>query len=588
MKWKHLGRTLLCLLLVCVLLVNISPIRADASGLAVGTLLVNAWPVIKAAAIGLGVVGITDSMVDGLVETLKTEGVIDTDDNMEVCHFGDGLFGVSELLLEFIRDDLFNRGYVEKNPAYTPYTSVTVSFADSTQNYVVTAADEFMLFYFAFTYQKGTGTYPYRYMSGVYGFAQNPNLGIKRTWLKSGNYDTIYPSYLTGVTGAYAWSGFGGGVSTSVKNASDFSGSIPSGIECVHLGYFDTYEEGQAAIYNFNPFGKSSISSEYDIELGMVSTADTFYGGYTDWGDRSVDIEGTYYAPIGSTAVAGTPSQSYTQEDVWTGQVPIIIIDQTGTGGGSTDPSESTEPKPLPGEGITVDILSTLFGGLSDKIEYVAYSIQEIPGILREFMQEVKEGLERLPGQFKEWFDDIRAKLQQLVTGQITLADLLNGLYQPVLDAIVDALAYLFAPGEAFIKTQVESLIAKYPFAQAFYGLGTDLKTYFFDIGAQPPIIYIDLGSANGSYYLGGREVFVDLTWYSQYKPTVDALIGAFIWLWFAWRVWLSLPGIIQGMSGFWGDRNEHPDASFTTPSYESRQNWLNSGSFYHRKGGRE
>lgn len=50
----------------------------------------------------------------------------------------------------------------------------------------------------------------------------------------------------------------------------------------------------------------------------------------------------------------------------------------------------------------------------------------------------------------------------------------------------------------------------------------------------------------------------MDLTWYAEYKGTVDGILSAFILLWFVWRVFLSLPGIIAGTSGFWGD------ASFT------------------------
>lgn len=81
---------------------------------------------------------------------------------------------------------------------------------------------------------------------------------------------------------------------------------------------------------------------------------------------------------------------------------------------------------------------------------------------------------------------------------------------------------------------------------------------YIRYLGIQPPIIYINLGSSRGSYFLGGKEVFVDLTWYAEYKPTVDWIISAFIWMWFVWRVFISLPGIIAGTSGFWGPPKEH------------------------------
>ena len=79
------------------------------------------------------------------------------------------------------------------------------------------------------------------------------------------------------------------------------------------------------------------------------------------------------------------------------------------------------------------------------------------------------------------------------------------------------------------------------------------LKLFFTGLGSKPPIIWIDLSAATGSCLWGGRQIFMDLTWYADYKPKMDAILGAIIWLWLAWRVFLSVPGIINGASGVWG-----------------------------------
>ncbi|MGN1155982.1 MAG: hypothetical protein ACI4TK_07380, partial [Agathobacter sp.] len=146
-----------------------------------------------------------------------------------------------------------------------------------------------------------------------------------------------------------------------------------------------------------------------------------------------------------------------------------------------------------------------------------------------------------------------------------TLSDIWESILSlpgTIADAISGVLSKLFAISDTFIQTKVEALTAKYPYLDTFLALGTDLKAFFLSLGTKPPIIYIDLGAATGSYFWGGRQVFLDLTWYAQYKPTMDAIIGAFIWLWLAWRVFHALPGIINGMSGTVGQRDNNVGTS--------------------------
>lgn len=67
-------------------------------------------------------------------------------------------------------------------------------------------------------------------------------------------------------------------------------------------------------------------------------------------------------------------------------------------------------------------------------------------------------------------------------------------------------------------------------------------------LGSRPPIIYIDL--SNKSWAMGGRIAFIDLTWYAEYKTTMDYILSAFLWLLFLWRVFLNLPSILEGLPG--------------------------------------
>lgn len=76
------------------------------------------------------------------------------------------------------------------------------------------------------------------------------------------------------------------------------------------------------------------------------------------------------------------------------------------------------------------------------------------------------------------------------------------------------------------------------------------MKLGLANISTEPPVIYIHLGDTEGSYNIGGTVPFLDLRWYARYKPTVDTLISAFLWICFVWRMLLKLPGIISGMPG--------------------------------------
>lgn len=68
--------------------------------------------------------------------------------------------------------------------------------------------------------------------------------------------------------------------------------------------------------------------------------------------------------------------------------------------------------------------------------------------------------------------------------------------------------------------------------------------------GASPPVITIDLSAADSPYgYVYGSEMTaLDLSWYADYKPTVDAIMSGFLWVLFLWGLFKAAPGIISGI----------------------------------------
>ena len=65
------------------------------------------------------------------------------------------------------------------------------------------------------------------------------------------------------------------------------------------------------------------------------------------------------------------------------------------------------------------------------------------------------------------------------------------------------------------------------------------------------PYIPVNLGAAQShyGYDYGGEVGFLDLSWYAPYKQTVDNIVGGFLWLFFAWKLFQKAPGIISGSS---------------------------------------
>lgn len=67
---------------------------------------------------------------------------------------------------------------------------------------------------------------------------------------------------------------------------------------------------------------------------------------------------------------------------------------------------------------------------------------------------------------------------------------------------------------------------------------------------SSPPELILHLGSANSNYGIdyGGDVYALDLSWYSEYKPTVDSITGGFLWLLYLYGVFKHLPEILSGV----------------------------------------
>lgn len=130
------------------------------------------------------------------------------------------------------------------------------------------------------------------------------------------------------------------------------------------------------------------------------------------------------------------------------------------------------------------------------------------------------------------------------------LVDAITAPFEWLADTLLEGIKAIFVPSVDFLTEKVEAIRSEYAFADSIISAGELVGGTLQSLETEPPVIYIDLGAARGSYYLGGVEPFIDLRWYAEYKPTGDALISALLWIAFIWRLFIKLPGIISGMPG--------------------------------------
>ena len=126
----------------------------------------------------------------------------------------------------------------------------------------------------------------------------------------------------------------------------------------------------------------------------------------------------------------------------------------------------------------------------------------------------------------------------------------------------MDGLTALFVPDEEFIMEKVETVREKFSFISSIKTAWETISNLVVSGQEEIPIIEIDLSSAEGKYNYGGKVRVLDMTWYSRYKPVVDAVIIAFSYIGFVFLVFKRAPEIISG-AGAITERSDDIDRGF-------------------------
>ena len=545
--YKALLRSLVCLALVLCLIINISPVKAKAAE-PITLVAIGAASVAAAVLAGLGIqAGVESGTFEDIANTFGqwTEGA------------GLAVDGMIQVALKVTEDGI-----------YIPYVAQNIIelYRSWVYDYeVIFDTSELGTTYRTFTSSPwgGAGYLTSTSQTGVLYFVWNNT-----------NYYLVYsPQDPLGMA-AYFYRASGARLDFTSKNAANgynyvcgqvyTSGSVAElpfgGIVTGITGTTTTVALGRAFL---EKYGGSlplleSIYTNADLTLGDIPKATVpLAEGYADWAAGAITLPGSqeeYYPIYIPSASAGVGS--LTQPGVQAGGIGADVLDGLLGSGDEAKPGEGDDVLPFVPGSIGATAWDTFTDWITAHWQAILEAIRAIPGAFTEWFEELIGTLKSMYTAFSTWLESIVAGIQSII-------EWLSTLPQAIAEAIAQALSWAFAISDTYIATKVEGLMELYPYLDTYKALGGDLRSFFFSLGTQPPIIYIDLGAGHLYGPIGGKTVFVDLTWYAQYKPTVDVIISAFLWLWFAWRFFLMIPALIQGQSGVWRDPDNVPDSAF-------------------------
>lgn len=489
MNWKRLLRVLVCLVLVCTLMFDVSPIKARAVDPATMTALsFAANSVVASILIGLGFEFVRGGMEEGVelvydvLDYIAFELQPEYYMNDEILLLRDenGLVYVPQIAIDDIRNYLFSESILEKN-----------------------------------------------YFEGV--------------WSLYGEYS--YPTFpdIEGFPYMYLFWYRDHHVLTYTNEPLYWNEAMES---CYHPGSpqyyyqinFDSIDFTKWDSYSFYQLPDEPLINE---RLGIV------YSSHVSW--SNVDIVST----------KSNPNYLYMQ-----GSQPIIAGDfktSTGVALGHVADQDQLLSIGYPNWSDDSVVVPAENSGLSQNLSYYPVSLgQTLDQTLNHTQNQIWNGLD-----YSEDIDQDQdlGQDQGVIIGY--LKDLLQALKQfpaKLLEGLSNLFVELFVPSSGFIQDKANQLAADYSFVDSISSVGKDLRQFLTTLGSTPPVIRINLGAATGEYSYGGEVVLVDFSFYEPYKPQMDAILSAFLWLWFCWRLVLLLPGILSGNAGVIGTLRDSTD----------------------------
>jgi len=142
--------------------------------------------------------------------------------------------------------------------------------------------------------------------------------------------------------------------------------------------------------------------------------------------------------------------------------------------------------------------------------------------------------------------------LKTIFDGLANILSYLNPLSEnffghKLIELLKDALQWLFVPSEERVQALLDVPRSKLAFIDSIKTAINSMKDMINNLGSAPKFT---LNLKATPYTDEGNYVILDLSWYAPYKNYGDLVLTGFIYAFFLWRIFITIPSIINGHSG--------------------------------------
>lgn len=121
-----------------------------------------------------------------------------------------------------------------------------------------------------------------------------------------------------------------------------------------------------------------------------------------------------------------------------------------------------------------------------------------------------------------------------------------NFFVYKLIDLLGDLLEFLFIPNENSFTGIIDIVKSKFDFIDTIKTSANSLKDLISNVCTAPKLTI----NVNNNKYGVEQVTLIDLEWYKPYKTYGDLVLTGFIYAFFLWRLFISIPNILHGFGG--------------------------------------
>lgn len=121
-----------------------------------------------------------------------------------------------------------------------------------------------------------------------------------------------------------------------------------------------------------------------------------------------------------------------------------------------------------------------------------------------------------------------------------------NFLGYKLIELLQNLFEFLFIPNENSFTGIIDIVKSKFDFIDTIKTSANSLKDLISNVGTAPKLSI----NVNSNKYGVNQVTLIDLEWYKPYKTYGDLVLTGFIYAFFLWRLFISIPNILHGFGG--------------------------------------